>query len=70
MEKLLCGGKKKWDEEAMDIGMNIWLRVYGVPPHAWNAEFFMALAGSLGKFICLDDITASGTRFDVARGAF
>lgn len=41
--------------------------MFRVPPHAWNSEFFISLADTLGKFICLDDPMARGLSFDVAR---
>src|SRR3954470_4998481 len=45
----------------------IWIRVYGVPFHAWSNDFFDSLASRLGSFICLDENTMSGTNMDIAR---
>lgn len=51
------------------VGENkdVWLRFYGILVHIWNSEFFVSLAGSSGTFICIDENTAKGDVFDVAR---
>ncbi|XP_058775853.1 uncharacterized protein LOC131650141 [Vicia villosa] len=58
---------RRWNELDIDDGRVSWISVYGVPIHAWNAEFFMAVANSLGSFIFLDESTAEGSVFDTAR---
>ncbi|XP_058763424.1 uncharacterized protein LOC131636852 [Vicia villosa] len=58
---------RRWNELDIDDGRVSWISVYGVPIHAWNAEFFTAVANSLGTFICLDESTAEGSNFDTAR---
>lgn len=58
---------KKWDAGAIDVGRDAWLRIYGIPAHVWKLEFVVALARKWGRFICLDDHTAKGEAFDVAR---
>lgn len=58
---------KKWQENIIDNSRSVWLKIFGIPVMAWHNEFFVTLANSLGKFICVDDRTASGSCFDVAR---
>lgn len=58
---------KRWEKDSIEGGRVVWLKVFGVPIIAWNNEYFVSLDNSLGKFICVDDRTASGDWFDVAR---
>ncbi|XP_058746299.1 uncharacterized protein LOC131619193 [Vicia villosa] len=58
---------KMWEEGSIDGSRDAWFRVYGIPLHVWNSEFFVALAGSWGRFICVDENTAKSEVFDVAR---
>ncbi|XP_058783878.1 uncharacterized protein LOC131658623 [Vicia villosa] len=58
---------RRWNELDIDDGRVSWISVYDVPIHAWNAEFFMVVANSLGTFICLDESTAEGSNYDTAR---
>ncbi|XP_058725760.1 uncharacterized protein LOC131597063 [Vicia villosa] len=39
----------KWEEGVMDDERIVWLRIFGVPIHAWKADFFLALANSIGR---------------------
>lgn len=45
----------------------VWIRVWKVPLGAWNFRFFSALGNLLGKYVCMDTITASKQRMDFAR---
>ncbi|XP_058784074.1 uncharacterized protein LOC131658840 [Vicia villosa] len=58
---------KPWHEKVIDEARVVWIRVYGVPCHAWSNDFFVSLANRLGEFICLDDNTMSGSNMDIAR---
>ncbi|XP_058726669.1 uncharacterized protein LOC131598038 [Vicia villosa] len=58
---------RRWKDADRDESRVVWLRVFGIPPLVWNSEFFRALGGSLGEFIRIDEHTASGECFDVAR---
>lgn len=44
----------------------MWIKVFGVPCHAWNMDFFVNLANNLGSYICVDENTSSGKRNDTA----
>jgi hypothetical protein len=44
-----------------------WVRIYGVPLHAWNQEFFKLCVYDCGRFMRMDDLTMQKARFDFAR---
>ncbi|XP_058746534.1 uncharacterized protein LOC131619461 [Vicia villosa] len=58
---------RKWSPEVVDTERIVKIRVFGIPCYAWNSEFFMSLANSLGTFINLDRSTCEGSCFDFAR---
>ncbi|XP_058763296.1 uncharacterized protein LOC131636700 [Vicia villosa] len=58
---------KPWQEKDIDEARVVWIRVYGVPCHAWSNDFFVSLANRLGVFICLDENTMTGCNMDIAR---
>ncbi|XP_058784214.1 uncharacterized protein LOC131658985 [Vicia villosa] len=58
---------KKWEENMVDGSREVWLRIYGIPVHGWNPEFFIALAEVWRIFICVDERTSKGEAYDVAR---
>lgn len=58
---------KSWIDEVLEKGRASWFRVYGIPAHAWNTEFFALLANSLGTFICLDDNFVFAMNMNVSR---
>jgi hypothetical protein len=45
----------------------VWIRIYGVPIHAWNPEFFRNFIQSFGCIIKVDECTKNYLRFDFAR---
>lgn len=51
----------------MDNGRDMWNRTYGVSSHAWDGDFFVSLANSLGSFVCTDESIANKNNLDVAR---
>ncbi|XP_058732902.1 uncharacterized protein LOC131604483 [Vicia villosa] len=58
---------KRWEEGMVAESRDVWLRIYGIPVHAWKSSFFVALAEVWGSFLCIDERTAKGDVFDVAR---
>lgn len=58
---------KRWEAGMVDGRRDAWFRVYGIPIHVWSTEFFMSLGEKWGRFICIDENTAKGEVFDVAR---
>ncbi|MCI08209.1 hypothetical protein A2U01_0029284, partial [Trifolium medium] len=57
----------RWSTREVDKSRLVWLRVYGVPVHAWNVEFFDMITKPYGEFINEDEGTLKGTTMDVAR---
>ncbi|KEH19396.1 DUF4283 domain protein [Medicago truncatula] len=57
----------KWSEQDTRYERGAWLRVYGVPIHAWNDDFFRMCVNRVGRFIHLDECTADRARLDYAR---
>lgn len=45
----------------------VWLKLTKVPLGAWNEDFFATIASFLGTFICVDEITRTHGRYDLAR---
>lgn len=45
----------------------VWIRVFGVPLHAWDADFFVALVKVFGTFVCIDENTSNRESLDIAR---
>ncbi|XP_058726434.1 uncharacterized protein LOC131597779 [Vicia villosa] len=58
---------RPWSAREVDSERVVWFRIYGVPCHAWNAEFFVKLANSIGSFVCIDENTANKACMDIAR---
>lgn len=51
----------------MDDRRDMWIIIYGIPTHDWHLDIFVALAELWGRFICIDENTAKGVAFNVAR---
>ncbi|XP_058740820.1 uncharacterized protein LOC131613142 [Vicia villosa] len=58
---------KPWQQGAVDAERVTWIRVHGVPCHAWNIDFFEALANSFGCFVNMDENYKEGKNMDIAR---
>ncbi|PNX58064.1 hypothetical protein L195_g059005, partial [Trifolium pratense] len=58
---------RPWNSKDIDVERTIWLRVYGIPIHAWNDSFFAQLVKPWGHFINEDDGTRKKITMDVAR---
>jgi hypothetical protein len=58
---------KPWTPNLVGTKRKLWLRLYGVPLHAWGLTLFQRIASRCGDFVALDEATASRSRFDVAR---
>ncbi|XP_058750416.1 uncharacterized protein LOC131623425 [Vicia villosa] len=41
---------RRWKDTDVDEGRLIWIRVFGVPKHAWNSEFFCQTSRFFGIF--------------------
>lgn len=58
---------RPWDSSVVDSERLVWIRILGVPPHAWNEEFFSFISSSCGIFIKLDENSRLMKSFDIAR---
>jgi hypothetical protein len=58
---------RPWSPKEIDTSRVAWLRVYGIPSHAWNDLFFTKLAKSWGEFLNSDESTTKRITMDVAR---
>lgn len=56
-----------WKSSDVDSERVAWVKVHGVPFHAWCFEFFEYLANSMGNFICVDENTTLGANMDIGR---
>ncbi|XP_058739160.1 uncharacterized protein LOC131611050 [Vicia villosa] len=58
---------RPWQTNDVDSERVMWVRLHGVPCHAWCSEFFEKVANLLGNFICVDDNTSAVINLDIAR---
>jgi len=56
-----------WNKDTLVHERGAWVRIYGVPLHAWNYEFFKLCVFDCGRLLKVDDITVDRDRFDYAR---
>lgn len=64
---MLFNNLHKWSDADAKYERGAWLRVYGVPIHAWNAEFFKLCVMDAGRFVRADECTVEKARLDFAR---
>ena len=57
----------RWNKDTLVRERGAWVRIYGVPLHAWNYEFFKLCVYDSGRLLKIDDITLDRDRFDYAR---
>ncbi|PNY01681.1 hypothetical protein L195_g024982 [Trifolium pratense] len=58
---------KPWEPGCVDNERVMWVRVYGIPAHAWHVDFFELICKAYGFFINADDGTMKKNTMDVAR---
>lgn len=58
---------RQWSQGEVAREREAWIRCQGVPIHGWSIKLFEMLAGSLGKFISVDESTLNNKSFDVGR---
>jgi hypothetical protein len=56
-----------WSVEDVKYERGAWLRVYGVPVHAWNDAFLKLIVMDVGRFVKADECTVDKARLDFAR---
>ncbi|GAU23839.1 hypothetical protein TSUD_380010 [Trifolium subterraneum] len=58
---------RPWNPKDVDMDRIVWLRVFGIPAHAWNDNFFAQISKPWGCFMNADDTTSKKLSMDVAR---
>ncbi|MCH84931.1 DUF4283 domain protein [Trifolium medium] len=58
---------RSWSTGDVDNERLVWLRVYGIPVHAWNDNFFTLISQPFGTFLNTDESTSKKLTMDVAR---
>ncbi|PNX78571.1 hypothetical protein L195_g034549 [Trifolium pratense] len=65
--KLVFSSWKSWEKETSPYRRGAWVRLYGVPLHAWNEQFFQLCVFDCGRFLRIDCCSAEKNRLDFAR---
>jgi len=58
---------KRWDKEVVPFKRGARLRLYGIPLHALNDNFFKLCVLDCGTFLRTDTVSLDRVRFDYAR---
>ena len=64
---LLFSNFVRWNKEVVPFRRGAWLRLYGIPIHAWSESFFKLCVMDCGTFLRTDDMSLDKGRFDYAR---
>ena len=64
---MLFANIQQWSASEVVYERGAWIRVYGVPIHAWNDDCFRLCVLGLGRFLHTDECTVDKARFDYAR---
>jgi len=57
----------KWNKNFVVRERGAWVRIYGVPLHTWNLDFFKLCVYDCSRLLRLDDLTDDKGRLDYAR---
>jgi hypothetical protein len=58
---------RPWNPKDVDTERIVWLRIFGIPAHAWNDDFFIQVSKPCGTFMNSDEGTTKKLTMDVAR---
>jgi len=58
---------RRWDKNLVSFQRGAWLRLYGIPLHAWNETFFKLCVLDCGRFLRADSCSMDKDRFDYTR---
>jgi hypothetical protein len=64
---LLFSNIVRWDKAVVPFQRGAWLRVYGVPVHAWSENCFKLCVLDCRRYLRTDGCTLNRERFDYAR---
>lgn len=56
-----------WEKNIEPFQRGAWVRLFGIPLHAWNEIFFKLCTMDVGRFLRTDSCTKERERFDYAR---
>ena len=56
-----------WKKEVLPFQRGAWIRLYGIPIHAWNENFFKLCVLDCGRFLRTDNCSLNRERFDYDR---
>ncbi|PNY15039.1 cysteine-rich receptor-like protein kinase, partial [Trifolium pratense] len=65
--KLVFSNWTRWDKDVLTYRRGAWVRLYGIPLHAWNEHFFKLCVHECGRFLRTDYCSAEKERLDFAR---
>lgn len=57
----------RWEKNVTPFQRGAWVRMYGIPLHAWNEGFFKLCTLDVGRFLRAAPCTVEKVRFDYAR---
>ncbi|MCH94556.1 sulfate transporter, partial [Trifolium medium] len=57
----------RWDKELLPFQRGAWVRLYGIPLHAWTVDFFKLCVLECGRYLRTDECSLERDRFDYAR---
>ncbi|XP_045830922.1 uncharacterized protein LOC123922227 [Trifolium pratense] len=57
----------RWETDMQPYRRGAWVRLYGIPLHAWNVEFFKLCVLDCGRFLRTDGCSVEKDKLDFAR---
>ncbi|GAU25958.1 hypothetical protein TSUD_373590 [Trifolium subterraneum] len=64
---LLFSNWERWGNVGLPYQRGAWVRLYGIPIHAWNVNFFKMCVFDCGRFLRADSCSVDRDRLDFAR---
>jgi len=58
---------ERWHKAVVPFQRGAWLRVYGIPLHAWNENFFKLCVLESGRYLRTGSWSLDRVRFDFVR---
>jgi hypothetical protein len=65
--KIIFSTWGRWEAQAIPFQRGAWVRLYGIPLHAWNEDFFRLCVFDCGRFLRADNYIVEKDRLDFAR---
>ncbi|GAU22961.1 hypothetical protein TSUD_247050 [Trifolium subterraneum] len=64
---LIFSNRVRWNNEVVSAQRGAWVRLYGIPLHAWNENFFKLCVLDCRRYMRADNCTVEKVRLDYAR---